>query len=47
MKINSDHYPVIIILTLVLFTILGLALGYRPGHSGAEHNLTPSLMILS
>jgi hypothetical protein len=39
MKINPDHYPVIIILALVLFTILGLALGFLPSHDGQEHNL--------
>lgn len=40
MKINPDHYPMIIILALVLFTILGLALGFLPSHNGNEHNLT-------
>ncbi len=39
MKINPDHYPVIIILALVLCTILGLALGFLPSHNGEEHNL--------
>jgi len=36
MKIKPDQYPVIIITTLVLFTILGLALGFRPGHSSSN-----------
>ena len=39
MKISPDHYPVMIILALVLFTILGLALGFTPSHNGEEHNL--------
>jgi len=38
MKIKPDQYPVIIITTLVLFTILGLVLGFRPGHSSGEEN---------
>ncbi len=45
MKINPDQYPVIIIVALVIFTILGLALGFRPSHSGAEHNLIPILLL--
>ncbi|MCD6423945.1 MAG: hypothetical protein J7L35_00425 [Anaerolineales bacterium] len=45
MKINPDHYPVIIILALVLFTILGLALGFLPSRSGEEHNLIESLIL--
>ena len=36
MKIKPDHYPVIIITTLVLFTILGFVLGFLPGHSSGE-----------
>lgn len=39
MKINPDIYPVLIILALVLFTILGLALGFVPTHKGEEHNM--------
>ena len=47
MKINPDHYPVIIILALVLFTILGLALGFTPSRNGEEHNLIQSLILLT
>jgi len=47
MKINPDHYPVIIILALVLFTILGLALGFVPSHNGEEHNLIGSLLLFT
>ncbi len=36
MKIKPDQYPVIIITTLVLFTILGFVLGFLPGHSSGE-----------
>jgi len=43
MIIKPDQYPLIIIITMVLFTILGLALGFRPGHGGGEHNLIPLL----
>ena len=32
MKINPEHFPIIIITTLVLFTILGIALGFTPAH---------------
>jgi len=46
MKINPDHYPVIIILVLVLFTILGLALGFVPPHSGGKHNLIQPLILI-
>lgn len=45
MKINPDHYPVIIILALVLFTILGMALGFLPSHGDQEHNLIGSLIL--
>ena len=47
MKINPDHYPVIIILALVLFTILGLALGFLPSRSGEGHNLIGSLLLFT
>ena len=43
MKIKPDQYPVIIILTLVLFTILGLVLGFVPSHDSGKHNLIQSL----
>ena len=39
MKIKPDVYPVLIIVVLVLFTILGMALGFVPSHSGEEHNM--------
>jgi hypothetical protein len=39
MKIKPDLYPVIIILTLVIFTILGMALGFVPTHHREEHNM--------
>jgi len=39
MKINPDYYPIILILALVLFTILGLALGFLPAHGEGKHNL--------
>ena len=45
MKINPDQYPIILILALVLFTILGLALGFRPAHSGGEQNLIPFILM--
>jgi len=47
MKINPDHYPVIIILTLVLFTILGLALGFVPSHNEEKHNLIQLLIFFT
>ena len=46
MKIDPDHYPVIIILALVLFTILGLALGFVPSRNTEEHNLIQSLILI-
>jgi len=46
MKINPDHYPVIIIVALVLFTILGLALGFLPGHGDEERNLIPLIFSI-
>jgi len=48
MKIDKYQFPVIIIAALVIFTILGLALGFRPEHGGgSEHNLLiPSLYLL-
>lgn len=45
MKINPDQYPIFVIVALVVFTILGLALGFRPTHGGGEHNLIPILLV--
>ena len=40
MKIDKYQYPVIIIAALVIFTILGFALGFLPEHDGGDkHNL--------
>ena len=36
MKIRPGQYPVIIITALVLFTLLGLVLGFRPDHGGGH-----------
>lgn len=36
MKIDKYHFPVIIITALVIFTILGLALGFKPSHGGGN-----------
>ncbi|NOQ95831.1 MAG: hypothetical protein GQ555_04355 [Desulfobacterales bacterium] len=49
MKIKPDHYPVIIITTLVLFTILGFVLGFLPGHSSREEHglLSPQVEFTS
>jgi len=48
MKIKPDHYPVIIITTLVLFTLLGFVLGFLPGHSGGEgHGLLPPQVLFT
>jgi hypothetical protein len=32
MKINPEHFPFIIIAALVVFAILGIALGFTPAH---------------
>jgi len=32
MKINAEYFPYIIIAALVLFAILGIALGFTPAH---------------
>jgi|GEM_PF-896590 len=34
MKINARLYPAIIVTTFVLFLLLALLLGFRPGHGG-------------
>lgn len=36
MKIRPEQYPVMIITALVLFTLLGLVLGFRPNHGGGH-----------
>ena len=46
MKIKPDQYPIIIIAALVLFTMLGLALGFRPSHNSGEHGLIQTLICL-
>ena len=46
MKIESHLYPVIIITTLVLFTILGFVLGFLPSHNnGDELGLPPAQVV--
>ncbi len=48
MKIKPDHYPVIIITTLVLFTLLGFVLGFVPSRGGSEeHGLTPTQVVVT
>lgn len=34
MKIDKHQYPVIIITALVIFTVLGIVLGFKPSHRG-------------
>jgi hypothetical protein len=34
MKINPRHYPTIILVTFVLFLLLGFLLGFTPRHGG-------------
>ncbi len=48
MKIESHLYPVIIITTLVLFTILGFVLGFLPEHNGGdEQGLLPAQVVIT
>ncbi len=48
MKIESHLYPVIIITTLVLFAILGFALGFLPEHnSGDENGHLPAQVVVA
>ncbi len=37
MKINPRYYPVIIIVTYVIFLLIGILLGFGPEHSGGDH----------
>jgi len=32
MKIDKDHFPYIILTAFVVFFIIGIALGFTPGH---------------
>lgn len=43
MKINPRYYPAIILVTFVLFLLLGFALGFRPEHNEGGRGL---LMLL-
>lgn len=45
MEIKPRYYPAIILTTLILFTALGLILGFRPGHRGQELNTQPPALI--
>ncbi|MDZ7843222.1 MAG: hypothetical protein U5K99_00230 [Anaerolineales bacterium] len=45
MEIKPRYYPSIILTTLILFTALGLILGFRPGHRGQELNTRPPAVI--
>lgn len=48
MKIESNLYPVIIITTLILFTILGFALGFLPEHnSGDDLGRLPAQVVVT
>jgi hypothetical protein len=37
MKINPRYYPTIILVTFVLFLLLGFLLGFRPQHEGGRN----------
>jgi len=37
MKINPRYYPVILLITFVLFVLLGILLGFRPQHGNGNH----------
>ena len=48
MKIESHLYPVIIITTLVLFTLLGFVLGFLPSHNnGDEQGRLPAQVVVT
>jgi hypothetical protein len=44
MKINPRYYPAIILVTFVLFVLIGFLLGFRPQHNGGEQS---SLLLWS
>ena len=45
MEIKPRCYPAIILATLMLFTALGLILGFRPGHRDQAHTTHPPALI--
>lgn len=36
LKIKASWYPMIILGTFTFFLVLGMAIGFRPGHEGEE-----------
>ncbi|MDT8305561.1 MAG: hypothetical protein RRC07_06460 [Anaerolineae bacterium] len=48
MRVKKEHYPIIIVATLILFVGLGLLLGFVPQHgSGGGHGaVVPEMMAL-
>ena len=45
MKINPRHYPTIILVTFVIFLLLGFLLGFLPAHGGEGNGHGLSLLI--
>lgn len=39
MKINPRYYPAIILITFVIFVLIGFLLGFRPQHNEGERGL--------
>ncbi len=39
MKIKKQYFPIIIVITFVVFVLVGLLLGFRPTHGGGGHNV--------
>lgn len=47
MKIKKQHFPIIIVVAFVAFVLLGLLLGFRPGHGTGGRNAVLSFLTLA
>lgn len=45
MKIQPRHYPTIILVTYVIFLLLGVLLGFGPERSGGGHGRSALLQL--
>jgi hypothetical protein len=46
MRVKKEHYPIIIVATLILFVGLGLVLGFVPQHGGGHGAVLPEMIVL-
>lgn len=46
MKISSRYYPTIILVTYMIFLLLGILLGFGPEHGGGGHSKDAQVQLI-